>query len=186
MRNEIYQLAMKLDILIKDNNNTMSDNQIDYLLSEYGLQRIGADGNAVELVHINEDGALTKKLRVALQNCLLDFRDDPETVKMLATRGIESFSNAVALQAGKESHDKPARETFAVEQTEAVTPTDKPATSLGIPASVPVSRKPASKPEVNKLVGVPKYGSRMQDTYKLSIGEYEGGLEAYKQRWPHG
>lgn len=186
MRNPIYQLAMKLDLLTKDNNNTMSDEQIDYLFAEYGLQRIGADGSAVELVHINEDGALTRKLRVALENCLLDFRDEPDTIKMLKYHGLESFSNDVALRAGKESHNKPARETFAVEQTEAVTPTDKPATSLGIPASVPVSRKPASKPEVNKLVGVPKYGSRMQDTYKLSIGEYEGGLEAYKQRWPHG
>ena len=182
MRNEVYQLAMKLDLL-KSSNSTMSDEQIDYLFSEYGLQRIGVDGNSVELVHIDENGALTRKLRVALENCLLDFRDDPETVKVLATRGIESFSNAVALQAGKESHDKPARETFAVEPQK----TEAPATVSTTATATANSSTHATveqTPPVNKLLGVPKHGSKMQDNYKMVIGEMT--KEEYAERWPHG
>lgn len=44
------------------------------------------------------------------------------------------------------------------------------------------AKKPVLKEE-NKLLGVAKYGSRSQDTYKLMVGEYEGGRAEYDLRW---
>ena len=38
--------------------------------------------------------------------------------------------------------------------------------------------------ETNTVLGIPLYGSRVQDTHKLMAGEYEGGRAEYDKRWP--
>ena len=46
------------------------------------------------------------------------------------------------------------------------------------------SNKPkTTDKQKNELAGVAKYGSRQQDTYKLAMGQYEGGMKDYSLRW---